>query len=202
MKFSIKDFFSKCNQIHRKLRMWSHLLKKSLIENFSFCPVILGNLLVAWLNLKGAFLFRLFTVYWDQSRTYWSSHQRCSVKKVFLKISQNWQESTCARVSLLTKLQAFFSYIHFLSKIWPATLLKKRLWRRYFPVNFAKFLKTSFSQNTSRRVLLYLGPYGVSMMNFLRKCAAQKISFPLSIYSVNMTKSTVSGFSHIYWRNP
>ena len=27
MKFSIKDFFSKCDQIHRKLRIWSHLLK-------------------------------------------------------------------------------------------------------------------------------------------------------------------------------
>ena len=27
MKFSIKDFFSKCDQIRRKLRIWSHLLK-------------------------------------------------------------------------------------------------------------------------------------------------------------------------------
>ena len=34
MKFSIKDLFSKCDQIHRKLRNWSHLLKKSLMENF------------------------------------------------------------------------------------------------------------------------------------------------------------------------
>ena len=24
MKFSIKDFFSKCDQIRRKLRIWSH----------------------------------------------------------------------------------------------------------------------------------------------------------------------------------
>ena len=37
MKFSIKDFFSKCDQIRRKLRIWSHLLKKSLMENFIFC---------------------------------------------------------------------------------------------------------------------------------------------------------------------
>ena len=36
MKSSIKDFCSKCNQIHRKLRIWSHLLKKSLMENFPF----------------------------------------------------------------------------------------------------------------------------------------------------------------------
>ena len=32
--------------------------------------------------------------------------QRCSVKKLFLEISQNSQENTCARVSLLLKLQA------------------------------------------------------------------------------------------------
>ena len=31
--------------------------------------------------------------------------QRCSVKKVFLEISQNSQENTCARVSFLIKLQ-------------------------------------------------------------------------------------------------
>ena len=29
-KFSIKDFFSKYDQIRKKLRIWSHLLKKSL----------------------------------------------------------------------------------------------------------------------------------------------------------------------------
>ena len=32
MKFSIKDFGA--NQIRMKLRIWSHLMKKSLIENF------------------------------------------------------------------------------------------------------------------------------------------------------------------------
>ena len=35
IKFSIKDFFSKCDQIRRKLQIWSHLLKKSIMENFS-----------------------------------------------------------------------------------------------------------------------------------------------------------------------
>ena len=39
-KFSIKDFFSKCDQIRRKLRIWSHLLKKTLMENFIFYAVI------------------------------------------------------------------------------------------------------------------------------------------------------------------
>ena len=39
MKFSIKEFFSKCDQIRSFLRIWSHLLKKSLMENFFFCAV-------------------------------------------------------------------------------------------------------------------------------------------------------------------
>ena len=40
MKFSIKNFFCKCDQIRRKLRIWSHFLKKSLMENFIFCAVL------------------------------------------------------------------------------------------------------------------------------------------------------------------
>ena len=39
MKFSIKDLFSKCDQIRIFLRIWSHLLKKYLMENFIFCVV-------------------------------------------------------------------------------------------------------------------------------------------------------------------
>ena len=39
MKFSIKDFFNKCDQIRSFLWIWSHLLKKFLMENFIFCTV-------------------------------------------------------------------------------------------------------------------------------------------------------------------
>ena len=39
IKFSIKDFSSKYDQIRRFLRIWSHLLKKSLTENLFFCAV-------------------------------------------------------------------------------------------------------------------------------------------------------------------
>ena len=39
MKFFIRDIFSKCDQIRRKLQIWSHLLEKSLKENFIFCAV-------------------------------------------------------------------------------------------------------------------------------------------------------------------
>ena len=57
-------------------------------------------------------------------------------KKLFFEISQNLQEKTCARVS-------------FSIKAW--------LWQRWFPMNFAKFLRTPFSQNTSGRLLLIWG---------------------------------------------
>ena len=66
-------------------------------------------------------------------------------EKDVLEISQNSQENTCVRVSFLIKLQA-----------WPATLLKKRLLRRCFPVNFEKFLRKPFLQNTSGQRLLIL----------------------------------------------
>ena len=39
MKLFIKNFFSKCDQIRRELPIWSHLVKKSLMENFIFCAV-------------------------------------------------------------------------------------------------------------------------------------------------------------------
>ena len=39
MKFSFKDFFSKCDQIRRFLRIWTNLLKKYLMENLIFCAV-------------------------------------------------------------------------------------------------------------------------------------------------------------------
>ena len=39
IKYSIKDSYSECDQIRSLLRIWSHLLKKSVMENFIFCVV-------------------------------------------------------------------------------------------------------------------------------------------------------------------
>ena len=39
IKFSVKDFFSKCDQIYSFLGIWSHLMKKFLLENFIFCEL-------------------------------------------------------------------------------------------------------------------------------------------------------------------
>ena len=46
-------------------------------------------------------------------------------------------------------------FINKVAGLRPATLLKKKLRHRCFPVNFAKFLGTTFLENTSGRLLLY-----------------------------------------------
>ena len=61
MKLSIKDFFSKCDQIRCFLLIWSHLLKKSLMENFIFlcsaCYLISAVLLQSLFELLLALFF-------------------------------------------------------------------------------------------------------------------------------------------------
>ena len=44
VKFSMKDFFRKLNQIRSFLRIWSHLLEISLMENFIFCTVYIERI--------------------------------------------------------------------------------------------------------------------------------------------------------------
>ena len=53
MKFSIKDLFSKCDRIRKKLRISSNLLKKSLLENFIFVQCM-------WQFLNLLFWYYLF----------------------------------------------------------------------------------------------------------------------------------------------
>ena len=52
IKFSIKDFFSKCDQMWSLLWIWSHLLNKSWMENFIFCAAmktLVVLIYLAWL---------------------------------------------------------------------------------------------------------------------------------------------------------
>ena len=52
----------------------------------------------------------------------------------------------------------------FLRRLRPATFLKKRLWHRRFPVNFAKFLRTPFL--TEHLQWLPLSNYSLSILTF------------------------------------
>ena len=54
----------------------------------------------------------------------------------------------------------------------PATLLKKRLWHRCFPVNFAKFLRTPFLENTSGRLPLKLHRKALVLESLFKKLAS------------------------------
>ena len=47
MKFSIKNLLS-FDQIHRFLWIWSHLLEKSLMEDFIFCVVFENSTTLAF----------------------------------------------------------------------------------------------------------------------------------------------------------
>ena len=68
-----------------------------------------------------------------------SSHQRYSVRKSVLRNSVKFTVTHLCQVLFYNKVSAPE----------PATLLKKRLWHRCFPMNFAKFLRTPF-QRTPR----------------------------------------------------
>ena len=66
--------------------------------------------------------------------TYRSSWQRCSVRKdVLINFAKFTGKHLCQSL--------FFNKVAGLRS---ATLLKKRLWHRCFPVNFVKFLRTPF----------------------------------------------------------
>ena len=80
---------------------------------------------------RNTFFYKTILVVASSFRQTRSSHQRCSMK-----------------IGALRNF-AKFTGKHLCQSLRPATLLKKRLWYRCFPVNFAKFSRTPFLQNTS-----------------------------------------------------
>ena len=154
MRFFIKDFCSKCDQIRRKLRIWSHLLENYLMENFILCALggifkpikLLAAQSTAYtlrnrqvkqpfvkenekknICIKEIYICKILEIYrWIffpanifsllESRQLIAKYQassyckivieRCSVKKMFIKILQNSQENPCDRVSFFNKVAA------------------------------------------------------------------------------------------------
>ena len=70
--------------------------------------------------------------------------QKCSVKKVFLEISQNSLEKQVCQSLFFNKVAG----------LRPEPLLKKRPWHWCFPVNFANFLRTPFLTKQLQWLLL------------------------------------------------
>ena len=94
-------------------------------------------------------MFRYVTSFSSNIR---SSHQRCSIKQ---GVPENFAKFTGKYLCQ----SLFFNKV---AGVMTATLFKNRLWHRRFPVNFAKFLRTPFLQNTSGRQLL---EYGKQLFN-------------------------------------
>ena len=74
----------------------------------------------------------------DKSSAIRSSHRRCSLRKSVLR---NFAKFTGKHLC-----QSFF--FNKVPGLRSAALLKKKLWHNCFQVNFTKFLRTLFSQNT------------------------------------------------------
>ena len=103
-----------------------------------------------------------------------SSRPEVFCKKVLLKISQNSQESTCARVFFYNKVAG----------LGPSTLFKKIPWHRCFPVNFAEFLTTPFLIEHLRCLLLYLRQSYKYVFCYMAFDKAYIHQTKLSLYSV------------------
>ena len=74
-----------------------------------------------------------------------SSHQKCSIEIGALeKVTKLTGKHLCQSL--------FFNNV---TGLRPATLFKKRLWLRWFPAKFAKFLRAPFWQSTSGWLLLH-----------------------------------------------
>ena len=84
-----------------------------------------------------------------------SSHQRCSMKKGALINFAKFTGKHLCRSLFFNKVAGLRSFFNKVAGLRRASLLKKRLWYRCFPVNFAKFIRTPSLQSTSGRLLLF-----------------------------------------------
>ena len=92
------------------------------------------------IHTNESMMLNMFYLYGFVIWTNRSSHQRCSTT---IGVLRNFVKFTGKHLCP--------EYIFYYR---PANLFKKRLWHRCFHVNFTKFLKTPFLQNTSGRLLL------------------------------------------------
>ena len=77
MKSLNKDFFSKCDQICRVLRIWSHLLKKSLIKTLVF---------VQWQEQSVNGLYGLNPVKISHQHTTFSDQRHCGSRDMMVLV--------------------------------------------------------------------------------------------------------------------
>ena len=82
-------------------------------------------------------VFHIFLYLFSMSKRTEAVARRCSVKKVFLEISQNSKENTCARVSFLIKLRTS-----------ACNFIKKETLAKVFSCEFCEISKSTFFYKT------------------------------------------------------
>ena len=89
MIFSTKGFFSKCDQIRSFLRISSHLLKQSLMENFIFCAVYPFGKSKSKTMVESLRFYKIFLRMWLCSK--WSAIQKLLTfcKKALMSTKKN-----------------------------------------------------------------------------------------------------------------
>ena len=123
------------------------------LENFSILfPVFSDEDIIFWINIY-SICIAIVRIEWLLERRSEAAARGVLWKKVFLEISQNSLENTCARVSFLIKLQAsgffwipFFlivevSFLHILYEFCEIKcneiyikLFRQIVWKKYFTV--------------------------------------------------------------------
>ena len=115
-----------------------------------FCTLLISS---SYRTVSSAILgniFRVSHILQLISRAFRRVKYRSSTPEVFCK------EGTLRNFAKFTIKHLCHSlFFNKVAGVRPATLLKKRPWHRYFPVNFAKFLRTPFPTEHLRWLLLY-----------------------------------------------
>ena len=132
------SYEAKWNAMRKCFTMKSFQLGVMSLPDFSFIPLFFECCKCAtftanekhekYVTVQSLFFQKLIFCELTQLLTFRSSHSEVFYKKLFLKILQNSQERTCARVSLLRKLQTL---------------------AQVFSCDIYEIFKNTFLQNTS-----------------------------------------------------
>ena len=126
--------------------------------------IINNNIKATFLLFITVFKFHGYTVFKENYR---SSHRRCFIRKGILKNFTKFTGKHLCQSPFFNKVAGLRS----------ATLLKKRLWHKCFPVNFVTFLSTPFLQNIFGRIFLKLSK-SINFTKFLSKTVIHFTGIP------------------------
>ena len=120
MKFSIKDFFSKCDKIRSFLRIWSHALKKSVMENFiSLCSAVTNKY---WVDSNRNEVKRSHHFKEPRNLNNWDNFGAKSSRTWLLNKRNDWNQFVASRdVYSQEKISTVAQSWHILE--WPSTIL-------------------------------------------------------------------------------